>query len=99
MKWSETELDDYDDAVVRPSRRDDEETEIQLDIQCFRFTKREAKDYYQRILYEDTLKTMMIEKGGRAVGKIRVDHSGREAWIYGFSILPKFQEKDLEERH
>ncbi|MFS0602278.1 GNAT family N-acetyltransferase [Peribacillus frigoritolerans] len=95
MKWSETELDDYDDAVVRPSRRDDEETEIQLDIQCFRFTEREAKDYYRRILYEDTLKTMMIEKGGRAVGKIRVDHSGGEAWIYGFSILPKYQGKGL----
>lgn len=95
MKWSETELGDYDDAVVRPSRRDDEETEIQLDIQCFHFTKQEAKDYYQRILYEDTLKTMMIEKGGRAVGKIRVDHSGREAWIYGFSILPKYQGKGL----
>jgi ribosomal protein S18 acetylase RimI-like enzyme len=38
---------------------------------------------------------MMIEKGGRAVGKIRVDHSGREAWIYGFSILPKYQGKGL----
>lgn len=95
MKWSETELDDYGDAVVRPSRRDDEETEIQLDIQCFQFTKQEAKDYYQRILYEDTLKTMMIEKDGRAVGKIRVDHSDRESWIYGFSILPKYQGKGL----
>ncbi|MFD6209801.1 MULTISPECIES: GNAT family N-acetyltransferase [unclassified Peribacillus] len=95
MKWSQTELDDYEDAVVRPSRSGDEETEIQLDIQCFQFTEKEARDYYQRILYEATLKTMIIEKDGRAVGKIRVDHSGREAWIYGFSIFPKYQGSGL----
>ncbi|MGG3498509.1 GNAT family N-acetyltransferase, partial [Peribacillus simplex] len=95
MKWSGTELDDYEDAVVRPSRREDEETEIQLDIQCFQFTEKEARDYYQRILHEDTLKTMMIEKDGCPVGKIRVDQSGREAWIYGFSILPEYQGKGL----
>ena len=95
MKWSQMELGEYEDVVIRPSRRNDEETEILLDIHCFHFTEKEARDYYQRILYEDTLKTMMIEKDGRAVGKIRVDHSGGEAWIYGFSILPEYQGRGL----
>ncbi|WP_057912188.1 GNAT family N-acetyltransferase [Peribacillus muralis] len=95
MKWSETPLVDYEDVVVRPSQREDEETEVQLDIHCFQFTEKEAREYYQRILYENTLKTMMIEKDGRAVGKIRVDHSGGEAWIYGFSIFPEFQGKGI----
>nr|WP_285768361.1 GNAT family N-acetyltransferase [Peribacillus sp. SI8-4] len=95
MKWSQMELGEYDDVVIRPSRRKDEETEILLDINCFHFTEKEARDYYQRILHEDTLKTMMIESDGRAVGKIRVDHSGGEAWIYGFSILPEYQGRGL----
>ena len=30
---------------------------------------------------------------GRRVGKIRVDHSEGEAWIYGFSIFPEYQGK------
>ncbi|WP_244923530.1 GNAT family N-acetyltransferase [Peribacillus butanolivorans] len=95
MKWSNMELDNYEDVVVRPSNRDDAETEIQLDVHCFKFSEKEARDYYQRVQYEDTLKTMMIEKDGRAVGKIRVDHSGGEAWIYGFAIFPEYQGKGL----
>ncbi|MGE7603136.1 GNAT family N-acetyltransferase [Peribacillus sp. NPDC097675] len=95
MKWSLTELSHDEDIIIRPSRKTDAETEIQLDIQCFQFLEKEARDYYQRIQYEDTLKTLMIESEGITVGKIRVDHSEGEAWIYGFSIFPEYQGKGV----
>lgn len=95
MKWTPTELSDYEDIVIRPSRELDAETEIQLDIQCFQFLEKEAREYYQRIQFEHTLKTLMIEADGKTVGKIRVDHSEGEAWIYGFSIFPEYQGKGI----
>ncbi|MFJ7745324.1 GNAT family N-acetyltransferase [Peribacillus sp. NPDC097295] len=95
MKWSLTELSDHEDIIIRPSRITDAEIEIQLDIQCFQFLEKEAREYYQRIQYEDTLKTLMIEADGITVGKIRVDHSDGEAWIYGFSIFPEYQGKGI----
>lgn len=95
MKWSLIELQDYEDIIIRPSQESDAETEIQLDIQCFQFQEKEARDYHQRIQMEDTLKTLMIEAEGVTVGKIRIDHNGSEAWIYGFSIFPEYQGKGI----
>ncbi len=95
MKWEEKELHDHHDVTLRPSTPNDLELEIQLDVKCFGFEENGARDYNVRIKDENTEQFYVIESDGMSVGKMRVDHSDGEAWIYGFAVLPQFQGKGI----
>ncbi|CAM2845416.1 GNAT family N-acetyltransferase [Paenibacillus sediminis] len=95
MKWSETELFDYDDVTIRPSKPEDLQDEIQLDVRCFGFSENEAADFNHRVKLHNPREFYMIEHDHQAVGKIRVHHEGQEAWIYGFAIYPEYQGKGI----
>lgn len=94
MKWQETELTDYEGVTLRRSIEEDRALEIQLDVQCFGFLQYEAASYYKR-LKEEGLNTLVVVYEEQAVGKIRVEESDGEAWIYGFAITPAFQGKGI----
>ncbi|KYC90340.1 GNAT family N-acetyltransferase [Heyndrickxia sporothermodurans] len=91
MKWAETNLGEQEHIIIRASTPDDIETEIQLDVQCFRFSEEEAKVYNQRIKKENIQDFFIIEANQQKVGKIRIQHIKKEAWIYGFAIFPQYQ--------
>jgi len=95
MKWAEKQLIDHEDVTLRTATSNDLELEIQLDVECFNFEKQDAHDYNVRIKEENTEQFFMIESDGMPVGKMRVDHSDGEAWIYGFAVLPQFQGKGI----
>jgi ribosomal protein S18 acetylase RimI-like enzyme len=95
MKWSEIDLGDEEDIILRKSTHDDFETEIQLDISCFGFLEEDARKYNQRIRREETQDFYMIEADQERVGKIRIQHMNGETWIYGFAIFPQFQGKGI----
>ncbi|MBA9026960.1 GNAT family N-acetyltransferase [Peribacillus huizhouensis] len=94
MQWQETELTDYEGVTLRPSNEEDRDLEIQLDVDCFGFLQHEATSYY-KLLKEEGLNTLVIVYEEQAVGKIRVEESDGEAWIYGFAITPAFQGKGI----
>jgi ribosomal protein S18 acetylase RimI-like enzyme len=91
MKWSGIELVGDDDVTIRHSKPEDRKDEIQLDILCFGFSEEEATDYNDRMNQEETQQFYMIEYNEKTVGKIRVSHNDKEAWIYGFAIFPEYQ--------
>lgn len=95
MKWEEKALVDYHEVTLRQATPSDLELEIQLEVQCFHFEEEEARNYNLRIKEGNTDLFYIIEAEGNAVGKMRVDHSDGEAWIYGFAVLPQFQGKGI----
>lgn len=98
MKWSEMDLGEVEQVLVRKSTATDLETEIQLDVECFGFKEEEARKYNTRIRKENTQSYYIIEEDQQPVGKIRVQHLNGEAWIYGFAIFPKYQGKGIGRR-
>lgn len=98
MKWTETNLGEEEHIMIRPTTPDDIETEIQLDVQCFGFSEEEAKVYNQRIKKENAQDFFIIEEKQQKVGKIRIQHIKKEAWIYGFAILPEYQGQGIGRR-
>jgi ribosomal protein S18 acetylase RimI-like enzyme len=91
MQWSKTDIADCQDVIVRASDAHDLEIEIQLDIQCFNFTRDEAVEFNHRIRKENKQDSYIIENDNQRVGKIRIDYSTGDAWIYSFAIFPEFQ--------
>lgn len=94
MKWQETELTDYEGVTLRLSTEADKAMEIQLDVDCFGFLQHEAASYYERVKKE-RLNAFVIVYEDQVVGKIRVEESDGESWIYGFAIAPAFQGKGI----
>ncbi|WP_313802598.1 GNAT family N-acetyltransferase [Cytobacillus sp.] len=95
MKWGNMDLSYQEDVVLRPSTSDDFETEVQLDVQCFHFEEKDARDYNERIKRDNTDQFYIIESKEMPVGKMRVSHTDGEAWIYGFAIFPEYQGKGI----
>lgn len=95
MKWENMDLSYQEDVILRPSTSDDFETEVQLDVQCFHFEKKDARDYNERIKRDNTDQFYIIESKEMHVGKMRVSHTDGEAWIYGFAIFPEYQGKGI----
>ncbi len=96
MKWHNTELTEDETITIRPSMtNEDDEAEIQLDVLCFGFLEKEARDYAQMIGENSSDQRLIIEANGKTVGKIRVSELNGEAWIYGFAIFPELQGKGI----
>ncbi|WP_335872849.1 GNAT family N-acetyltransferase [Bacillus sp. 2205SS5-2] len=94
MKWIGSEMEKCDDVLLKRATEEDASLEIQLDVSCFGFTEADAIAFHQRMKEEETDR-FMIEVEGETVGKIRIDHTEGEAWIYGFSIFPRYQGKGI----
>lgn len=96
MKWQKTNLTDDPAITVRPSSsKEDWEAEIQLEVFCFGFSEKDARDYNQRIRETGGDQNLIIEVEGRTAGKMRVAEENGEAWIYGFAVSPELQGKGI----
>ncbi|MEI5906804.1 GNAT family N-acetyltransferase [Bacillus spongiae] len=95
MQWEETSLNSTEDVVIRKATKEDLPLEIELDVRCFQFSQKDALEYNERIKKENTQSFYMIEHAGVTVGKMRLDYTNEEAWIYGFAILPEYQGKGI----
>lgn len=96
MKWHETGLSLDDTVTLRPSAtEEDVETEIQLEIQCFGYNEKEAREFNKMIKNNEKDQYLMIETDGRTVGKMRVSEANGESWIYGFAVMPEYQGKGI----
>jgi ribosomal protein S18 acetylase RimI-like enzyme len=95
MKWNGSQIGDVKGVGLRPSTTNDVNLEVRLDVECFGFMEDEAKEYNNQIKKEGTNKFYTIEAEDVAVGKVRLDHTNGEAWIYGFAVLPSYQGKGI----
>jgi GNAT superfamily N-acetyltransferase len=95
MRWSGESIPELTEAVsLRQSYPNDIELKKQLDIVCFDFKPKEAKEYNARLEQDGYQQEFfMIEAEGETVGKIRIHRNGQRSEIYGFAILPEFQGK------
>lgn len=92
MQWQPMELADDEGVTVRLSQTEDDfQKEVALDVQCFGFTNEEAIEYNERIKEDPAQIFYMIDWQETTVGKIRVSHIDKAAWIYGFSVFPEWQ--------
>ncbi|MBS4210899.1 GNAT family N-acetyltransferase [Neobacillus rhizophilus] len=99
MKWEVTELSDDPSVTVRPSfSKEDWEAEIQLEISCFGFSEKEAREFQQTISENSSDQRLIVEADGKTAGKMRVSDSNGEAWIYGFAVFPELQGKGIGRR-
>lgn len=95
MQWMETTLFSDKNVVVRPAVDEDDAFQIQLDVDCFQFTYNDAEQFHHRLKTDPNHQYYMIEYNGERVGKIRVFHDRKDAWIYSFAILPSMQGKGI----
>lgn len=95
MKWEGKVLPDQDESIsLRPSRKEDIDMKMKLDIVCFDFKAEESKMYNDRLEKEGLQKEFfMIEADDKIVGKIRIHRDKERSEIYGFAVLPEFQGK------
>ncbi|MDN3016096.1 GNAT family N-acetyltransferase [Paenibacillus sp. BSR1-1] len=96
MKWQKTELSEDSKVSLRPSVSEaDWEAEIQLEVLCFGFSEKEAREFNQTIRVNSGEENLIIEADGKTAGKMRVSESDGEAWIYGFAVFPELQGKGI----
>jgi Acetyltransferase (GNAT) family. len=95
MKWERMDLLRSEDVKVRPSRGEDFPLEVELDRRCFGFSKQEAIQYNQEIRKDPASQCLIIEFEGKPVGKIRTEEQENGTWIYGFAILPEYQNRGI----
>ncbi|WP_223589928.1 GNAT family N-acetyltransferase [Neobacillus bataviensis] len=96
MKWQKTELSEDPAVTLRPSVSEaDWEAEIQLEVSCFGFSEKEAREFNQTIRENSGEENLIIEADGKTAGKMRVSESDGEAWIYGFAVFPELQGKGI----
>ncbi|MFS1511461.1 GNAT family N-acetyltransferase [Chengkuizengella sp. SCS-71B] len=95
MKWAQSSLSSSTDVVIRKAKKEDLQLEVELDVRCFQFDQKDAENFNLRVKKEETRFFYMIDYAGQTVGKITVDHSNDETWIYGFAILPEYQGRGI----
>ncbi|PAE14965.1 hypothetical protein CHH91_16055 [Virgibacillus sp. 7505] len=100
MRWDGNLLWELDESIrLRPSRKEDIEMKMKLDIVCFEFKPDEAKVYNDRLERDGFQQEFfMIEAEDKIVGKIRIHREKERSEIYGFAILPEFQGKGYGRR-
>jgi len=98
MKWAGATLPAADPGLLRPATPEDVETQVRLDVEAFGTDEADARSMNRRMLQEPGTTTYMILHEGTAVGKIRVQRSGAEAWLYGFAVFPRFQGRGIGRR-
>ncbi|MRX71884.1 GNAT family N-acetyltransferase [Bacillus lacus] len=95
MKWEGGTLLDSSDVSLRPSRDEDFDLEVQLDVDCFGYKRSEAERYRKQLNADHQSAYCIIEHKGTAAGKVRIWEEDGEAWIYGFAVTPKEQGKGI----
>lgn len=95
MKWKARTLEVATGFVLRQATLSDLDRRVQLNVESFDILREDAVEMESRINGEEDTDVFMIEVHNESVGKIRVTREKTEAWIYGFSILPKYQKKGI----
>lgn len=95
MKWNEKHVSLEEGVHLRKATKTDFNLEIQLDVECFGFLESEARSYNEQIKREVNQDFFIIEQGSNAVGKVRIHRQKGESWIYGFSVLPRYQKQGI----
>ncbi|WP_274364095.1 GNAT family N-acetyltransferase [Paenibacillus thermotolerans] len=95
MEWQERSLEEVDGFVLRQASADDFDMRVRLNVTAFGLRKEDAEALECRIDRDEDTEILMIDVNEVTVGKIRVDRVDRQAWIYGFSILPEHRGKGI----
>lgn len=99
MKWDpNSHLSLPENIVIRKMREEDIPFCIKLDIECFGTSHSDAESRMKQISKETGQRSLMIEVGGKAVGKIRVQRMQGQSFIYGFAVDPSFQGKGIGQK-
>ncbi len=93
MRWERIAIEKSTEDMLRESTNSDEAFEIDLDILAFQLSKEDATELYNRVKSRPLEKRYIILDANQRIGKIRVNIENGIAYIYGFSILPKYQGK------
>ncbi|WP_199613818.1 GNAT family N-acetyltransferase [Paenibacillus alkalitolerans] len=94
MEWQVKALEETDGIVLRQATLEDYEMRVRLSVTAFGMDEEDARAMECKV-YGDNTDILMIEVNEGTVGKIRVSREERQAWIYGFSILPEHQGKGI----
>ncbi|MCA1062972.1 GNAT family N-acetyltransferase [Rossellomorea sp. AcN35-11] len=96
MKWKKSQLmTTSSDVQLRTASEKDIGTIIDLDEKCFQVVRSDAESYTRRLLEESGEGNMMIDHRNETVGKIRVERTNGQSFIYGFAILPSYQGRGI----
>ncbi|WP_033541607.1 GNAT family N-acetyltransferase [Planococcus sp. CAU13] len=95
MRWQPQSLEASTGFKLRKATIDDLEMRIRLDVEAFDIPKEDAAAMESRIDGDADADIFMIDAEDETVGKIRIERQNNQAWIYGFSILPKHQGKGI----
>jgi len=98
MKWAGAALPAAAPGLLRPATAADAETQIRLDIEAFGMSEPDARNVYSQVLQEADTTVYMIMHEGTTVGRMRVQRTGSEAWIYGFAVSPRVQGRGIGRR-
>jgi len=95
MKWQECHLEETGGLVLRKATVDDYETSVQISVQAFGMNEADARAMESQT-FADHTDMRMIVVNEETVGKLRVSREEeRQAWIYGFAVLPAYQGKGI----
>ncbi|MGD7010222.1 GNAT family N-acetyltransferase [Metabacillus sp. 84] len=95
MKWEGGPLNPDTDLVLRRPEAADFPFEVQIDVDCFGFSPKDAEEYNRRLKMENEQQSYIIEYKEEPAGKVRVSEENGEAWIYGFAISPEHQKRGI----
>lgn len=98
MKWMGPTLPSPAPGLLRPATPEDLEAQVQLDVEAFGRPEADARTTNSQILQEPDTTVYMIMQEETTVGKIRIQTTGSEAWIYGFAVFPRFQGRGIGRR-
>jgi ribosomal protein S18 acetylase RimI-like enzyme len=91
MRWSEQPIEESDEVLLRLAKPSDANLEVKLDVLAFGMDAEDARSHLERIKERQDEQFLMIEADNITVGKVRINRTDGEAWVYGFAILPEFQ--------
>lgn len=96
MKWKRKSLEFSEDVVLRSaSGESDFETQVDLDVKCFGFSKEGSIRYNLDIRSKSGFSFFMIHYKDETVGKINLYQKEKKTTIIGFAIDPKWQRKGI----
>ncbi|WP_169090525.1 GNAT family N-acetyltransferase [Paenibacillus sp. PL91] len=95
MEWQEKSLEEADDVILRPAKAEDFDMRVRLSVTAFGLDEEDAIAMENTANEDEDTDMFMIEVNEETVGKIRVNLQDKQAWIYGFSILPEHQGKGI----
>ncbi|MGG0643172.1 GNAT family N-acetyltransferase [Sporosarcina gallistercoris] len=93
MHWTEKELADPENIVLREATIEDKKFETALDAEAFSLTLEDAKSYYTQRLSRERERRYIIEAHGTPIGKIRVMRNPDESYLSGFAVLSECRGK------